>query len=303
MRLPISRRDVLGAALAAPLVILSERRAHAEPSKSARPERLVSLDLLITELLVTLGEVPIAIANIPLYLRLVANPALPDSVEDLGPLNEPNLEFLQRLTPTRVLAADWQAPSLMPLTRIAPVLPIRVFPGKTPALEHCESLLSDMAELTGRQAAAKTAIAATVAAVDTARSALSGFARPVYICRFNRDGRNIALFGGNGMLGDVANRLNIRNAYKGRVNGAGVTNAPLSRLADEPDAVIIHFDRGAETDVALARLEESALWHALPAVREGRVQRMPVIYPNGGLRSAERFATQIGTLLAKISDG
>ncbi len=293
----------MGAALAAPLAMLSARWSHAQPGPTAQPERLVSLDLLITELLLTLGEVPVAVANIPLYRRLVASPALPESVEDLGPLNEPNLEFLQRLAPTRVLVADWQAPGLMPLARIAPVLPIKMFAGKTPALEHCENLLSDMAELTGRQMEANTAIATTNAAIDTARTLLSGFSRPVYICRFNRDGRNIALFGGNGMLGDVANRLNLRNAYKGRVNGAGVTNAPLSRLADEPDAVIVHFDRGAETDVALARLEESALWHALPAVQKGRVVRMPVIYPSGGLRSAERFATQIGAQLAKFADG
>ncbi|TCQ98171.1 iron complex transport system substrate-binding protein [Neorhizobium sp. JUb45] len=294
---------MLGAALAAPIAMLSQPRSHAQSSLPASRQRLVSLDLLITELLLTLGEVPIAVANIPLYRRLVASPALPDSVEDLGPLNEPNLEFLQRLAPTRVLVADWQAPGLMPLTRIAPVLPIRVFAGRTPALDHCETLLSDLAELTGRQAEAATAIAATAAAIDAARTQLSGFSRPVYICRFNRDGRNIALFGGNGMLGDVAGRLNLRNAYKGRVNGAGVTNAPLSRLADEPDAVIVHFDRGAETDVALARLEESALWHALPAVRKGRVVRMPVIYPSGGLRSADRFATQIGKQLAKLADG
>lgn len=289
------------AALAAPIVLFFARRLRAQTVPQT--QRLVSLDLLITELLLTLGEVPIAIANIPLYRRLVASPDLPDSVEDLGPLNEPNLEFLQRLVPTRILVADWQASGLTPLARIAPVSPIRVFPGKTRALEHCESLLSDMAALTGRQAEAKTAIAATATAIDTARSLLSGFSRPVYICRFNRDGRNIALFGGNGMLGDVAGRLNLRNAYPGRVNGAGVTNAPLSRLAEEPDAVIVHFDRGAETDVALARLEESALWHALPAVRKGRVVRMPVIYPSGGLRSAERFATQIGTQLAALADG
>ncbi len=294
---------MLGAALAAPVAFLSAPWSLAQSVRSIAPQRLVSLDLLITEMLLTLGEIPVAVANIPLYRRLVASPALPDSVEDLGPLNEPNLEFLQRLAPTRVLVADWQAPGLMPLTRIAPVLPIKMFAGKTPALVHCESLLSDTAELTGRQMEANTAIATTNAAIDAARTLLSGFSRPVYICRFNRDGRNIALFGGNGMLGDVANRLNLRNAYKGRVNGAGVTNAPLSRLADEPDAVIVHFDRGAETDVALARLEESALWHALPAVRNNRIVRMPVIYPSGGLRSAERFATQIGTQLAKFADG
>lgn len=267
------------------------------------PHRLVSLDLLISELLLTIDAAPVATANLPLYRRLVASPAMPDSVEDLGPLNEPNLEFMTRLRPSRILVADWQAPGLESVSRIAPVTPIPVFAGKTPTLTHCENLLNQLAELTGRQEQAAAAIAATQRAIDTARQALSGFNRPVYVCRFNRDGRNIAIFGGNGMLGDVLQRVGLQNAFTGRVNAAGVTSAPLARLADNPDAVIIHFDRGPETDVALDRLERGALWHVLPAVREGRVLRMPVIYPNGGIRSAERFAAQLAERLPSMSGG
>ena len=33
-----------------------------------------------------------------------------------------------------------------------------------------------------------------------------------------RDGRNLAVFGGNGMLSDVLRRLGLTNAYRGRVN-------------------------------------------------------------------------------------
>ncbi|TCQ20044.1 ABC transporter substrate-binding protein [Rhizobium sp. PP-CC-3G-465] len=295
----ITRRDILGAALAAPTVMLSRHSSYAEMNTA----RMVSLDLLITELLLTLGEIPIAVANIPLYRRLVSSPILPQGVMDLGPLNEPNLEYLQQLAPGRVLVADWQAPNLQSLARIAPLMPIKVFAGKAPALTHCETLLSDLGKLTGRGARAVEAIAATHEAIRTARSRLRTFSRAIYICRFSRDGRNIALFGGNGMLGDVAGRTGLRNAFSGRVNAAGVTNAPLSRLADEPDAVIVHFDRGEETDVALKRLEASALWLALPAVQKGHVIRMPVIYPSGGLRSAERFADQLGVQLAALADG
>ncbi|NWJ25729.1 ABC transporter substrate-binding protein [Rhizobium sp. RM] len=261
------------------------------------------MDLLITELLLTIGAVPVATSNIPLYQRLVANPSMPDSVSDLGPLNEPNLEYLQRLSPSRIFVADWQAAGLETATRIAPVTPIPVFAGKTPAIAHCEALIAKLADMTGHVFAARSAVAGMRSEIDETRARLKSFSRPVYVCRFNRDGRNLALFGGNGLLGDMLKQLGLRNAFSGRVNAAGVTNAPLIRLADEPDAVIIHFDRGQETDIALQRLEAGALWHVLPAVKNGRVIRMPVIYPNGGIRSAERFANQLGQKLGTITDG
>lgn len=296
----MSRRSVLGAVLAAPGILLSGRPSGASGFSSAR---LVSLDLLITEMLLTLGETPLAISNIPLYRRLVASPALPGAVKDLGPFNEPNREFLQGISPGGILVADWQAPNLQSLNRIAPVIPVKVFPGKVPALSHSEALLQQIAAMTGREATAKAAIAGMWQAIEQASSRLSGFGRKIYICRFNRDGRNIALFGGNGMLADVVARVGLENAFTGRVNGAGVTNAALSRLADDPEAIIVHFDRGAETDVAVSRLEQNALWNVLPAVRAGRVVRIPVIYPNGGIHSAGRFAEQLRLHLAALAHG
>ncbi|TMV21713.1 hypothetical protein BJG94_05100 [Rhizobium sp. Td3] len=297
--LEIRRRDFLRAASAALGYLSLPSCSFAQE----QADRFVSMDLLITELLLTIGAVPVATSNIPLYQRLVANPSMPDSVSDLGPLNEPNLEYLQRLSPSRIFVADWQAAGLETATRIAPVTPIPVFAGKTPAIAHCEALIAKLADMTGHVFAARSAVAGMRSEIDETRARLKSFSRPVYVCRFNRDGRNLALFGGNGLLGDMLKQLGLRNAFSGRVNAAGVTNAPLIRLADEPDAVIIHFDRGQETDIALQRLEAGALWHVLPAVKNGRVIRMPVIYPNGGIRSAERFANQLGQKLGTITDG
>jgi ABC-type Fe3+-hydroxamate transport system substrate-binding protein len=295
----LKRRKLLGAALSAPGLLLFPRLSLTKPST----DRLVSMDLLITELLLTIGSVPIATSNIPLYRRLVASPEMPDSVDDLGPLNEPNLEFLQRLSPSRILVADWQAPNLETASRIAPLTSIPVFAGKTPAITHCETLIRNLGDLTGHAVEATSAIETMRGKIEETRTKLMSFGRPVYVCRFNRDGRNLAIFGGNGLLGDMLNRVGLRNAFNGRVNAAGVTNAPLARLAEEPEAVIIHFDRGQETDVALQRLENGALWHVLPAVKNNHVIRMPVIYPNGGIRSAERFATQLGLQLMSVTNG
>lgn len=291
------RRKFIGAALAAPVLL-----GWPGIARAATPQRIVSMDLLLTELLLTLGIQPVAIANIPLYRRLVAEPVLSDKVADLGPLNEPSLEYLQILKPDLLLMADWQTSGLDNLNRITDVLPLAVFPKNMPAVAFVQSLLRQLADLLGRQKDAETAIAACEQAIANARETLSGLRRPVYVCRFTRDGRNAAVFGGNGMIGDTLARLGLRNAFTGRVNGSGVASVSLRRLADVPDAIIIHFDRGTETDRALERLADSPLWNAFPAVREGRIVRMPVIYPNGGVRSVERLATQLASGLARVKN-
>jgi len=295
----IDRRHFLGGSLAIPLLLAAEK---AGAGAGAAP-RLISMDLLITELMLTLGVVPLATPNVALYRRLVAEPVLPEKVQDLGPAAEPNLEYLRYLAPDRILLADWQGAGLENLARIAPLAPFPVLPGRRPAVAHVEELLRRVAALVAEPSRAEPAIQACETALAEGAEALRGLARPVYVCRFNRDGRNLALFGGNGMIGATLTRLRLANAYQGRVNGFGVTNAPLLRLAERPEAVIVHFDRGVETGAALARLEQSPVWNTLPAVREGRVVRIPVVYPNGGPRSVTRLAHSLASSLSTFRHG
>ena len=260
--------------------------------------RVVSLDLLLTECLLTLGERPLALANIPLYRRLVAQPPVPQGVPDLGPQAEPHLEYLQALQPGLILAPSWQAPALGRLERIAPVAWLPAFAADGRPLAHAATLLARIGDLVGRPQQAAAATARAMDALDAAAAPLAPWAgQPVLALRFMEDGRHMAVFGSNGMVGAVLARLGLRNAWTGRSNTAGVTSAGIEALARLPEAALIHFDRGAETARALARLEDSPFWRALPAVRQGRLLSMPVIYPSGGLFSAARFAAQLAALL------
>ncbi|MEO9341149.1 ABC transporter substrate-binding protein [Mesorhizobium sp. SB112] len=275
--------------MSAPFAFAPFRNAFAE-----NKTRLVSLDLLPTELLLTLGVAPIAIANGPLYARLVAEPILPKSVNDLGPLNEPNAEFLQALAPDAILASEWQVSGLAPLKRIAPLIPLATIAPSVSAVDNNIDLMNQLADLTETQGEASLWIRRVETELSAARGAVKARAkRPVYICRFSENGRNVALFGGNGMVGDVVKRLGLSNAWQGRVNASGVTSAGIDQLAENPDAIIVHFDRGRETVQAMRKLAASSIWNALPAVRAGRVVAMPVIYPSGGVYSSIRFARQL----------
>jgi len=99
------------------------------------------------------------------------------------------------------------------------------------------------------------------------------------------------------MIGDVLSRLGLRNAWTGRTNVWGTVSIGIEQLAGNAEAQLIHFNRGAETERAMRQLAASPLWAALPAVRQGRVIEMPVVYPNGGVASATRFAQQLARVL------
>ena len=288
MRQGVDRRALLKAAAALAVSSALPRDAAAAPAG-----RLVALDLLATELLLTLGITPLGIANRALYERLVAAPVLPAAVADLGPLTEPNAEFLKLLEPEIIVLAAWQSDMLARLTAIAPFHMLATAPRDVPATAHLAKLLDDLGALTGRAAEARQWLGRMEDVLTTAKAALSlRSRRPLYVCRFAANGRNVAIFGGNGLIGDVLRQLGLENAWQGRTNAAGVASIGIEQLS-HPDAHIVHFDRGAETVRALENLAQSPLWQALPAVRQARVTTMPVIYPSGGVASAIRFAEQL----------
>ena len=168
-----------------------------------------------------------------------------------------------------------------------------------PALEHVFALMETIGERTGRQAEAQAWRGRLEQALDAARVRLAGYdGRPLYVVRFMDDARHAAIFRG-GMIGDVMDRLGLRNAWGGTTNVSGVATIGIEQLAGDKDARLIHFHRGVETDRALGRLADSPFWRALPVVRAGRVEAMPVIYPNGAAVTAIRFAEQLSEALVR----
>lgn len=288
----LTRRRAILAGLCLALPGGAEALAAGAPPAVAR--RVVPLDLQPTELLLTLGVLPAAVGNIPLYRRLVAEPEMPPGTPDLGPLQEPNLELLQQLQPDLLLATSWQAPQRRNLERIAPVAWLPTFSREDSALDHAAAQLLSLGARVGREAEAASWVQRSDAILDEARAALAAHVdRPVYVVRFMTDGRHAGVFAGSGMIGSVLARLGFRNAYGGRTDVWGTAVIGIEQLAEVPEARLIHFHRGAETEEALWKLAESPLWRALPLVREKRVIETRVVFPSGGLYSATRFARQL----------
>jgi iron complex transport system substrate-binding protein len=261
----------------------------------ASAPRVVSLELQLTEILVSLGAPPVAAADNALYRRLIGRPELPAGVADLGPIQQPNLEFLQILAPDVIVAPAWEAgANRAALARVAPVNVIGDL-APQPALERLYGTARRLGALVGREQAAEGLIGEAETAFERAQGTISP--QPTLLCRFFEDGRHLAVFGSKSVMGAVAERVGVVNAWPGRQSAFGTTVAAVEDLAGMPDARVVHFDRGAETERAMQRLQASPLWRALPPVRRAEIIGMPVVHPNGGLASATRLAEQLSRAL------
>jgi iron complex transport system substrate-binding protein len=95
----------------------------------------------------------------------------------------------------------------------------------------------------------------------------------------------------------VLQRLGLENAWQGPVNAAGIFHAGFDALFDINEAIFVLIDIPSLRHQTTRALETSALWQALPTVRQGRTHWIGQFYPFGGCVSALHLAEAITAAL------
>lgn len=258
------------------------------------PHHVAVLDWAIAEGMIALGMAPAAIAERKDYLRQSATGPLPDSVIDLGLRDQVNLELLQQVTPDLILLPSWQMLDMERLSRIAPTVGIDVY-GERDALETAHRALATIARHIHRQPQASAFIKAADDHFSAVRAALaSKTQRSVQIVSFI-DERHAWAYGGASLFHDVAERVGLHNIWRDRADH--VVTVGFDALARAPDAWVV-FTEPLQPWL-LQRVQRNPLWQALPAVRTGRVVRIPPLLAFGGLATAKRFASELRNALAR----
>lgn len=116
---------------------------------------------------------PYGVADIPNYRLWVNEPALPDSVIDVGLRTEPNLELLTQMKPSFIVWSAGYGPSPEKLARIAPGRGFTFSDGKRPLAMAQRSLL-EMADLLGKTQQAKRHLAEFDALMESLRPRFAG---------------------------------------------------------------------------------------------------------------------------------
>ena len=261
--------------------------------RAAAPQRVASIAWLGAENTLALGATPVGVADAAYYRQRMVSPKLPEMVPDLGPFWEPNLERLFALRPDLILVDAWSVVDSTKLERIAPVERVPAYPQGMGGWDFATGTLQRLGVLLEREAIAGQAVADAERriALLRRRAELAG-ARPVYVGLIARNGRNITLYGGSGLIGGVLEQLGLRNAHPGPFPGAGTATVGLDALAREPEAVILSIDLATASGSFARTVAGNGLWRSLPSVRLGRVGVLSGFYPFGGLGSALRFAEQ-----------
>lgn len=261
-------------------------------------QRIVVLDWALAATALALGATVIGVPAIDYYREAVVQPKMLDSVRDVGLLFTPNFEMLDALKPDLIVIPPGLGPAQSFLERISPVLTVDLSPDGSSSLAAARAGTIRLADALSLRSNALHLIAETDRAIEgAARNTEVWRSRPILIGS-RVDDRHMMLYGPGSLFADVINAMSLSNAIDESGPFGGRATVGLERIAEHPEAILFLIDPDSDAGTDHAP-KASPFWQALPAVRENRVVRLPVVMENGGLPAAARLANLLSASLAE----
>nr|WP_245907204.1 iron-siderophore ABC transporter substrate-binding protein [Photobacterium sanctipauli] len=257
------------------------------------PQRVVALDWVLTEAVLSLGVTPVGIADVSGYQTWVSEPVLSDDVINVGSRREPNLELLAELKPDVILMSEHMAAAYRPLQRIAPVMVYSAYSNDKTPLESATLMTTQLGKLLDKEQQAQQVIAQTNDKLanngEMVRKHVSDV-KPLMFVRFIND-KTLRIHGEGSLADDTITKMGLVNDWSANTNLWGFTTAGFEKLAEHQQTNLMIF--GPLTEAEKGNLTKSLLWQAMAFTREDTVYELPAIWTFGGLISAQRFSDHI----------
>jgi iron complex transport system substrate-binding protein len=290
--------DAAASASAGPVTVTDSRGKAVQLAAPAK--RVVGLEWGEIEMLVTLGVMPVGVADVKGYGTWVTAAKLDAGVKDVGTRSEPSVDSIVALQPDLVvMEAERDSPLIGQLEKFVPVI---VAKGSDASnnLQRMRDDFTMIATAVGRTDASRqilgdfdAKIADAKAKVAAAGNAGKGFA----IADGWKEGSNVSIrmFGQGALVSQLGIQLGLTNVWTGKVDeawGLGVTDVEgLSPLK----ASDIHFFYNAsdDDDVFANGLAGNAIWDSLGFVKSKQLHRNPNgIWTFGGPASCLQYVDQ-----------
>lgn len=296
---PSSRADA-GDASGGPVTVVDSRGKEITLDAPAR--RVVALEWGEAEMLVTLGVMPVGVADVEGYGRWVSAAPLDPSVADVGVRNEPSIDAIVALEPDLVVMEEGRGSG--PVTQIEQYVPVLVTTGSD-ASDNLNRMRDDfrmIATAVGRLDEAERILADFDAALEAGQQAIAdagATGAPFAMADGWRQGGdvNVRMFGEGALVSQVAIELGLRNAWPGKGDemwGLEVTDVEgLTRLHDQ-DKLRFLYNASHGEDIFGEVLPGQPIWESLPFVGEGRVHRLTDgIWTFGGPASCRQYLDEL----------
>ncbi|MBP1989688.1 ABC transporter substrate-binding protein [Paenibacillus eucommiae] len=236
-----------------------------------KPERIVTTQYLPDML--ALGIKPIGVPQ-HLLTNFASVKDLIDGIENLGPVNELNLEKTVTLNPDLIIAMEGNQELIDKLSKIAPTIVVK-WSGSDP-FQH----LKDVADVLGLNDKADQWIAAYNKKSEEARAKLAAYVKPgetfgtVVIGGYEKG--QLRVYGDSNVGYTLFNSLQfpMTNTVKtewdkgGHDLGMKISLEKLPEFASADRLFVVKFDNDQDF---LKQVEDSMLWNNLPAVKNNKV--------------------------------
>lgn len=269
--------------------------------------RVVALEWTYAEDLLAVSVQPVGVADITGYNNWVSvEPALDETVQDVGTRQEPSLEAILALDPDLIIGVQFRhQPIYDQLSAIAPTLLFNPYPGEggLSQLQEMEETFRTIAEAVGAEDAAERVLAETYAVYDEARAAIEGAglagAEVLLAQAFSvQNAAQIRIFTDNAMAIGILEAIGLVNRWPGAYAQYGFDTVEAEGLAPVEDADAFFYVVQSTDDVFANQLAENPIWQNLDFVQEDRTYALGGdTWLFGGPLSAQLVAQKVAALL------
>ncbi|HEY1093836.1 MAG TPA: iron-siderophore ABC transporter substrate-binding protein [Glycomyces sp.] len=258
-------------------------------------ERVVILEWAEVEISISLGVMPVGVADIEGYnVWAGAAEPLDDSVTDVGMRSEASIDSIAGLNPDLVILENDNESIIEPLEEFVPVL-VTEGSNEEDNLARMQRDVNMIADLTGKNAEAdelwaafETKLAETAAAIEAGGKSDV----PVFIVDGWIDGSSISIrpFGEGSLFGALAKEVGLTNAWTGETDGVwGGGATDVEGLAQYTDTELnLVYNNSFNDDIFNEELVGNPIYDDLRFVEDGTMYELPKgAWTFGGPRSSE----------------
>ncbi|MER5455175.1 iron-siderophore ABC transporter substrate-binding protein [Micromonospora sp. NPDC002389] len=293
-----SAPDSTPSAAGGPVTLTDSRGKEIKLDKPAT--KVVGLEWGEVEMLVSLGVMPVGVADPKGYATWVTAAKLDAGVKDVGTRGEPSVDSIVALEPDLVVMTDDRGAGT--IAQLEKYVPVVVTKGSdaTDNIGRMRADVNMIAAAVGRTAEAEKLLADFDTAIADGKKKIAdagAAGKPFAIADGWKEGSTVSIrmFGQGALVSQIGIQLGLTNAWQGEVDeawGLGQTDVEGMTVLKSPD---LHFFYNASDgdDVFADGLADNAIWKALPFVQQGNLHRMPDgIWTFGGPLSGKQYIDQ-----------
>ncbi|MET8467328.1 ABC transporter substrate-binding protein [Micromonospora zamorensis] len=281
-------------------VTLTDSRGK-EITLKAPATKVVGLEWGEVEMLVSLGVMPVGVADPKGYGTWVTSAKLDPGVKDVGTRGEPSVDSIVALQPDLIVMEDDRGANMVSqLEKYAPVV-VAKGSDATDNLGRMRADLNMIAKAVGKTTEAEKLLADFDAAIADGKKKIAdagAAGRPFAMADGWKEGSTVSIrmFGKGSLVSEIGTQLGLTNAWTGKVDeawGLGQTDVEGMTVLKDPN-LRFFYNASDGDDVFADGLAGNAIWKSLPFVQKGNVRKMPNgMWTFGGPLSGKQYIDEL----------